>query len=79
MSCSGATTSDLLDGGEWFQPAQIDAVRPGTKLVTLTVGGNDVSYLGSLTAWSCANDPSKVPLLVRAVGTCHVQDQGCGH
>jgi mannan endo-1,4-beta-mannosidase len=75
VSCSGATTEDVLKGGQWFQPSQLSAILPGTKLVTVTVGGNDVSYLGSLTAWSCTNDPSQVPPPVRALGMCRVPDQ----
>jgi hypothetical protein len=49
----------------YFLPAQINTVDSDTKLVTLTVGGNDVLYVGSLTAWACANDPSHVPFLAR--------------
>ncbi len=75
VSCSGATSDEILKGGRWFQKAQLDAVHPGTKLVTITVGGNDVLYLGSLTAWSCANNPSQVPLLVRLLGLCHMPEE----
>ena len=49
MSCSGATTRHVLHGGQVFQGPQIDAVRADTALVTLTTGGNDVSYVGDLT------------------------------
>jgi lysophospholipase L1-like esterase len=47
---SGATTADLLVAGR--QPAQLDAVTPDTKLVTMTAGGNDIGYLGALTLGS---------------------------
>ncbi len=50
MSCSGATTGHVLRGGQMFLGPQIDALGPATQLVTLTVGGNDVSYVGDLTA-----------------------------
>ncbi len=73
-TCSGATTEDVLKGGQWFQKAQLDAVNPNTKLVTITVGGNDVHYGGLFTAWACANKPSQTPLLVRPLGWCHVPD-----
>jgi lysophospholipase L1-like esterase len=76
VTCSGATTGDVLEGGQWFQAAQVNAVQPGTKLVTVTVGGNDISYIGSLTAWACTNDPATVPRLVRALGMCRMPDQG---
>jgi lysophospholipase L1-like esterase len=40
---------------------QIGAVGPDTKLVTLTVGGNDVSYIGNLMAESCRADLAANP------------------
>lgn len=46
----------------------MDALKPTTKLVTVTVGGNDVHYLGNLFAWSCQGDPAAVPLLLRLTG-----------
>ncbi len=49
MTCSGATTSQVLHGGQYFQGPQIDALGEKTQLVTLTTGGNDVSYVGDLT------------------------------
>jgi lysophospholipase L1-like esterase len=52
VSCSGATTLGVL--APWNgHPAQIDAIMPGTTLVTVTIGGNDVGYIGGLTAGSC--------------------------
>ncbi|OLR94361.1 ricin-type beta-trefoil lectin domain protein [Actinokineospora bangkokensis] len=48
VSCSSATTNNVLVTGQHGQPAQINAVQSGTKLVTLTIGGNDVGYVGSL-------------------------------
>ena len=50
MSCSGATVSHVLRGGQMFQGPQLDALGAGTRLVTLTAGGNDVGYVGDLTA-----------------------------
>lgn len=52
VSCSGATTSGVLAG--WASlPPQIDALTPETRLVTITIGGNDVGYIGGLMAASC--------------------------
>jgi lysophospholipase L1-like esterase len=53
VSCGGATTANLLEGGPFFQPPQIEAVGPSARLVTITVGGNDVGYIGDLglLAW----------------------------
>ncbi len=47
-TCSGATTRHVLNGGQCCQASQLSAVRPETRLVTLTAGGNDVGYVGDL-------------------------------
>ncbi len=61
-SCGGATSAHLL--GAWNElPPQIDAVTPETRLVTITVGGNDLAYTGNLIAASC--EPGEV---LRAAG-----------
>jgi len=53
VSFSGATTADLLWPSAYYgQPAQLDAVTPATRLVTLSVGGNDVGYVPRLMAAS---------------------------
>ncbi|WP_274912524.1 SGNH/GDSL hydrolase family protein [Streptomyces sp. WZ-12] len=53
VTCSGATTADILTTGQDGQPPQISAVAADTRLVTVTIGGNDVDYLGSLIDYSC--------------------------
>lgn len=60
-TCSGATTDNILVSGQYGEPAQILSVTPDTNLVTITIGGNDLSYLGSLVAFSCGNDPTVIP------------------
>lgn len=51
-SCSGATTVHVL--GPWNDlPPQIDALTADTRLVTITVGGNDLGYAGGLFGGSC--------------------------
>lgn len=51
-TCSGATSAAVLS--PWKEvPAQIDAVDADTRLVTVTIGGNDVSYIGNLMSLSC--------------------------
>jgi lysophospholipase L1-like esterase len=60
-TCSGATTENILTSGQYEQPAQILSVTADTNLVTITIGGNDVSYLGSLVSFSCGNDPTVIP------------------
>ncbi|MET8894206.1 ricin-type beta-trefoil lectin domain protein [Streptomyces albogriseolus] len=53
VSCSGATTAHVLRDPQGTRPPQIRAVTPDTRLVTITIGGNDVGYLGSINAYSC--------------------------
>lgn len=53
---SGATTSNLLyqpqETNTGPQGPQLHAVGPGTGLVTITAGGNDVGYIGAvIQAW----------------------------
>lgn len=52
VTYSGATTEDLLRPHRRGIPAQLDAVTPETRLVTITAGGNDIGYLGALTSAS---------------------------
>lgn len=59
-SCGGAVTANLL--APWKElPAQIDAVTPETRLVTVTVGGNDVRFVGLLGMGTCPfmNQPGR--------------------
>lgn len=52
-SCEGAYSIHLLKS--WNElPPQIDAVTSDTKLVTITVGGNDLSYVEDLLAIVCS-------------------------
>lgn len=52
QTCGGATTEHIL--GSWDElPAQIEAVNAETRLVTLTIGGNDLRYVFNLYAASC--------------------------
>lgn len=52
VSCGGATTAHIL--GPWNElPPQVDALTADTALVTITIGGNDLGYIGGLIAGSC--------------------------
>lgn len=52
VSCGGATTEHI--SGPWAElPPQIDALTADTALVTITIGGNDLGYIGSLMVDSC--------------------------
>ncbi|MFJ8537239.1 SGNH/GDSL hydrolase family protein [Streptomyces sp. NPDC093591] len=55
VTCSGATTANILTTNQGSHPPQINAVTSGTDLVTVTIGGNDVNYLGSMVTYSCQN------------------------
>ncbi len=65
VACGGATSEHVL--GPWNElPPQIDAVTPDTALVTITVGGNDIGYVGYLIAESCK---VRGPIALGAAGT----------
>lgn len=52
-TCGGATTAHIL--GPWNElPAQLDAVSADTRLVTITIGGNDVNFVRNLYGAECA-------------------------
>jgi lysophospholipase L1-like esterase len=52
VTCSGATTAHIL--GPWNElNAQLDAVDADTRLVTVTIGGNDVGFTAGLFAAAC--------------------------
>lgn len=53
VTCSGATTADVLRAGQFSLPAQLDAVTPQTQLLTVTIGGNDVFFMANLLGMSC--------------------------
>lgn len=56
VTCGGATTAHIL--GPWNElPAQVDALTLDTELVTITIGGNDIGYIGGLIAGSCGDGP----------------------
>ncbi len=48
VTSSGAKTKHVLHGGQYFQGAQLDALDSETELVTITIGGNYINYVGDL-------------------------------
>jgi len=61
VTCGGASTAHIL--GRWNElTAQINAVTADTRLVTVTVGGNDIGYVGYLIGQSCQ---SRAPMRFR--------------
>lgn len=69
VTCSGATTESILK--PWRSlPPQLQAVTQNTRLVTITIGGNDVFFISNLFAWSCQNAPGRVNPS-RRTAICH--------
>ena len=59
VSCSGATIDHLI--GPWNElAAQIDAVTMDTALVTITIGGNDLGYIGGLIIDACEREAAQL-------------------
>ena len=65
MSCGGAVTPNLLRGGQFFQGPQIRTITSATKLVTITVGGNDIGYIGDLSMLAARRTGTVFGRLVR--------------
>lgn len=65
VTCGGATTKSILEGGQVLQPPQIEAVSAETELVTVTIGGNDIGYLGNMMAMGCN---ASTPWYLRVIG-----------
>jgi len=59
VTYSGATTAHLLDTRQDDAAPQLDAVTPHTALVTITVGGNDLEYVGTFIRGSFLNTFAK--------------------
>jgi lysophospholipase L1-like esterase len=76
VSCSGATTGDLVHVQNTFGdariPPQLDAVHADTDLVTIGIGGNDLGLFGTLVG-TCtqlrASDPTGSPCTRRLART----------
>ncbi len=47
VSCNGATIANILDTPQGDSALQIDAISEDTALVTVTIGGNDITYTSS--------------------------------
>lgn len=56
VTCGGATTQDILSRKQHpTTPPQIEAITEDTKLVTVTIGGNDLNLARDLAITSCNN------------------------
>jgi hypothetical protein len=71
LTVSGATTANILDqpqlteGGLSYAP-QVSGLPPGADLVTITAGGNDLLFIGSMlfAAWSKAEPDGLITQLL---------------
>jgi lysophospholipase L1-like esterase len=54
VTCSGATTDNIVDTPQFANPPQITALTSDTSVVTVTIGGNDVLYSGSALVCAAA-------------------------
>ena len=69
-TCSGATTAHVL--GPWGDiPPQIAAVDEATRLVTVTIGGNDLQYIGNLFSATCLQRARETPAAGKAAKPCN--------
>ncbi|MDO6414512.1 SGNH/GDSL hydrolase family protein [Sphingomonas sp. BIUV-7] len=66
VTCSGATSTHVLAGGQIFLGPQIDAITRKTRLVTMTIGGNDIGYVGDLSLAAARRQRSLTGWLARA-------------
>ncbi|MFJ6194924.1 SGNH/GDSL hydrolase family protein [Micromonospora sp. NPDC092111] len=64
VSCSGATTDDILNSGSGQLgipvPPQLNAITSATALVTVQIGGNDIGFSGIIS--DCAQASLNSPL-----------------
>lgn len=59
-TCSGARTEHVL--APWNEvPPQIDSVDAATRLVTITIGGNDIAFVSNIIAAACEKALTPVP------------------
>lgn len=65
MSCGGAFTRHVLRGGQFFQGPQIRVINQETRLITITVGGNDIGYIGDLSMLAARRTETLFGWLVR--------------
>ena len=72
MSCGGASTENVLNGGQFFQGPQLRGLSANTRLVTITIGGNDVYFIRNLIAMRCRHDPGWFGGIL---GFCKIMDR----
>ncbi|NGM15257.1 SGNH/GDSL hydrolase family protein [Verrucosispora sp. WMMA2044] len=74
-ACHGARIPDLYASQQSGLPPQLDAIQPHTRLVTLTIGGNDLGFSAKLTGCYLGADCSASGPLVTPQELYQVQAQ----
>ncbi|MDG4798325.1 GDSL-type esterase/lipase family protein [Micromonospora sp. WMMD1082] len=74
-ACHGARIPDLYASQHPGVPPQLDAIQPHTRLVTLTIGGNDLDFTAKLTGCYLGADCSTAGPLVTPQELYQVQVQ----
>ena len=68
-TCSGARTEHVL--GPWGDiPPQIESVDKATRLVTVTIGGNELNYIGNLFSATCLTQAGEAAAAGQQVKPC---------
>ncbi|MDQ3786224.1 MAG: SGNH/GDSL hydrolase family protein [Actinomycetota bacterium] len=65
---SGATTANVLAEPQGGEPPQLDALTGAERLVTITIGGNDIGYVQGLMAASLPAFARGLPVLRDRLG-----------
>ncbi|WP_206686026.1 SGNH/GDSL hydrolase family protein [Kribbella qitaiheensis] len=69
VTYSGATTANVLSESQNDAPPQLGAIGPETELVTVTIGGNDLDYIGTFIRGSLMNTLARpVGLIAKRLG-----------
>lgn len=79
-TCGGAITDHVLYGGQFFQNPQVESIGADTRLVTVTVGGNDIGYVGDLSMLAARQTDSLFGRTTRQLwsGPTPSKDRGYG-
>lgn len=66
VACAGATTQNVLNGGQFGEGPQVDALSLSDDLVTLVIGGNDIGFAPLLQAFLLGTVTESSPEVVNA-------------
>jgi len=81
MACGGAVMRHVLFGGQYFQGPQIRVIDKRTRLVTITIGGNDTLYIADLSQLAARHDSTLWARIVRSfwAGPKNIQQRDYVH